>query len=237
MRITKGKQNERRHSKGIKIMKLDSKFTKRFLVYIAGLFIMSVGSNLFLKAALGVAPSCTIALVLTEICPKGEYAVFNFIVNSLLLICEIAVEKKLSARHAVQLGLTFVYSVFIQLTALPLNWIDVELLPGRVVLSFAACAVLALGVSFTINSGFAVLPMEGFVSSLSKKMGKDFGTVRVFVEVLMTAFSALFSVLVLHNLAAVGIGTVIAAFCSGMITHFITKLINNAAAKHPRLAF
>ena len=40
-------------------------FYHRMIIYIAGLLIMSTGSNLFLKAALGVAPSCTIALTLT----------------------------------------------------------------------------------------------------------------------------------------------------------------------------
>ena len=55
---------------------------------------MSLGSNLFLKAALGVAPSCTIALALTKMFPSMGYAVFNFIVNGCLLICEIAVEKR-----------------------------------------------------------------------------------------------------------------------------------------------
>lgn len=191
---------------------------------------MSIGSNLFLKAALGVAPSCTIALVLTEAFPKAEYAVFNFIVNSSLLVAEICVEKKLSCRHAVQLMLTFIYSVFIQWTALPLQWIAVQNMPGRIILSFLACTILALGVSCTVNSGFAVLPMEGFVSSLSQKIGKDFGTVRVCVEVLMTAGSALFSVLILHNLSAVGIGTIIAALCTGTITHFITQKWNRLLA-------
>lgn len=207
-------------------MKDHSNFRKRFICYIVGLFIMSIGSNLFLKSALGVAPSCTIALVLTELFPKTAYAVFNFIVNSALLIAEISVEKKLTFRHAVQLMLTFLYSVFIQWTAIPLAQLSVHSMPGRILLSFAACAVLAFGISCTVNSGFAVLPMEGFVSSLALKTGSDFGKIRVCVEVLMTAVSAVFSILVLHNLAAVGIGTMIAAVCTGTITHFITKLFS-----------
>lgn len=73
--------------------------------YIAGLLIMSVGSNLFLKAALGVAPSCTIALALSEIFPSHSYAVFNFLVNSFLLLCEIAVVKKVEKNRQYSLHL------------------------------------------------------------------------------------------------------------------------------------
>ena len=39
--------------------------TAILLFYILGLLIMSVGSNLFLKATLGVAPSCTMSLTLS----------------------------------------------------------------------------------------------------------------------------------------------------------------------------
>ena len=72
---------------------------QKVICYICGLLVMSLGSNLFLKAALGVAPSCTIALALTKMFPSMGYAVFNFIVNGCLLICEIAVEKKIGKKQ------------------------------------------------------------------------------------------------------------------------------------------
>lgn len=183
--------------------------------YIIGLLIMSVGSNLFLKAALGVAPSCTIALALSEIFPSHSYAVFNFLVNSFLLLCEIAVVKKVEKKQAVQLALTFLYSLFIQWTA--------DTMIARVVLSFAACAVLATGISFTVNSGFAVLPMEGFVSSLSQKTGKPFGTIRVYTEISITIISGIVSIICLGNISVVGIGTVIATVCTGTITNLLSR--------------
>lgn len=127
--------------------------------YIAGLLIMSVGSNLFLKAALGVAPSCTIALALSEIFPSHSYAVFNFLVNSFLLLCEIAVVKKVEKKQAVQLALTFLYSLFIQWTAAPLQFI-----------------------------------------------------------------SAVVSITCLGNFSAVGVGTVIAAVCTGAITNLLSRI-------------
>lgn len=113
------------------IMKLNRSFYKRMFCYIAGLLIMSVGSNLFLKAALGVAPSCTIALALSEIFPSLSYAVFNFLVNSFLLLCEIAVVGKIEKRQAVQLVLTFLYSLFIQWTAGPLRFITADTMTAR----------------------------------------------------------------------------------------------------------
>ena len=86
-------------------------FYHRLLFYILGLLIMSVGSNLFLKAALGVAPSCTMALTLSYLSPVHSYALFNFLINSTFLICEALVLREFGKMQFIQLGLTFVYSL------------------------------------------------------------------------------------------------------------------------------
>lgn len=92
-------------------------FYHRLLFYILGLLIMSVGSNLFLKATLGVAPSCTMALTLSYLSPVHSYALFNFLINSTFLICEAVVLREFGKIQFIQLGLTFVYSLFIEFTS------------------------------------------------------------------------------------------------------------------------
>ena len=87
-------------------------FYHRLLFYILGLLIMSVGSNLFLKAALGVAPSCTMALTLSYLSPIHSYALFNFLINSTFLVCEALILHEFGKMQLTQLGLTFAYSLF-----------------------------------------------------------------------------------------------------------------------------
>ena len=103
-------------------------FYHRMIFYISGLLIMSVGSNLFLKAALGVAPSCTIALTLTYLFPFHSYASFNFLINTAFLIGEIAVMRQLKKSQLIQLALTFLYSAFIECTSRGLYFI--QLIPA-----------------------------------------------------------------------------------------------------------
>lgn len=204
-------------------MKNEKDTSRKLTCYITGLLILSIGSNLFLKSALGVAPSCTMALALSELFSFGSYALFNFFVNFALLIGESIIEKKLGKKQLIQFILIFIYSLFIQFTSLPMKLFSVQQMPVRLFLSLLSCAVMAAGSSFTINSGFAVLPMEGFVSSLASKVNRSYGNVRVCVEVLFTVISAVFSVTILHTLSVVGIGTVLAAVCTGKITDWFTK--------------
>ena len=195
-------------------------FYHRLLFYILGLLIMSVGSNLFLKAALGVAPSCTMALTLSYLSPVHSYALFNFLINSTFLICEAVVLREFGKIQFIQLGLTFVYSLFIEFTSYGLFFIEPHGLAAKILLSVIACAVLSTGVGFTISSGFAVMPMEGLVKSIAEKKNVSFGAVRVCLEVLFTVCSAVASFVLLPELPSVGIGTVIAAFGLGPIVHF-----------------
>lgn len=201
-------------------------FYHRLLFYILGLLIMSVGSNLFLKAALGVAPSCTMALTLSYLSPIHSYALFNFLINSTFLVCEALILHEFGKMQLTQLGLTFVYSLFIEFTSYGLFFIEPHGLATKILLSVIACAVLSIGVGFTISSGFAVMPMEGLVKTISDKKNISFGAVRVCLEVLFTVCSAISSFVLLPELPSVGIGTVIAAFLSGNITNIFSSLFH-----------
>lgn len=143
---------------------------------------MSVGSNLFLKAALGVAPSCTVALTLTYLFPFHSYASFNFLINTAFLVGEVFVLRQFRKSQIIQLALTFLYSVFIECTSWGLFFIQPEGLLQKISLAFLACVILSIGVAFTINSGFAVMPMEGLVKSIADKTHHSFGVIRVLLE-------------------------------------------------------
>ena len=186
-------------------------FYHRLLFYILGLLIMSVGSNLFLKAALGVAPSCTMALTLSYLSPIHSYALFNFLINSTFLVCEALILHEFGKMQLTQLGLTFVYSLFIEFTSYGLFFIEPHGLAAKILLSVIACAVLSI---------------EGLVKTISDKKNISFGAVRVCLEVLFTVCSAISSFVLLPELPSVGIGTVIAAFLSGNITNIFSSLFH-----------
>ena len=134
--------------------------------------------------------------------------------------------KEFGKMQLTQLGLTFVYSLFIEFTSYGLFFIEPHGLAAKILLSVIACAVLSIGVGFTISSGFAVMPMEGLVKTISDKKNISFGAVRVCLEVLFTVCSAISSFVLLPELPSVGIGTVIAAFLSGNITNIFSSLFH-----------
>lgn len=198
---------------------------RKIIIYLIGIFTLAIGSNLFLNAALGVAPSCSLALTLTFLLP-GSYALFNFIVNSLILILEALIVRKFGKTQILQFIITFIYSYLIKITSIFLTHIQPHSFLDQILLAILACIVMALGITLTIHSNLTVMPYEGFIGALAFRLRKDFGKLRVVIDVLFTLASIVISLVLLHNMNSVGLGTIIASFLTGSVVSLYDIILN-----------
>ena len=88
-----------------------------------------------------------------------------------------------------------------------------------------ACIVLALGITLTIHSNLTVMPYEGFIGALAIRLRKDFGKLRVILDVTFTLASIVISLILLHNIKSVGLGTIIASFLTGSVVSFFDMIL------------
>lgn len=197
---------------------------RKIIVYLIGILTLSIGSNLFLNAALGVAPSCSLALTLTFLLP-GSYALFNFIVNSIILCLEALIVHKFGKTQIIQFLITFIYSYLIKLTSVFLTHIQPQSFLEQVLLAILACIIMALGITLTIHSNLTVMPYEGFIGALSIRLRKDFGKLKVKIDILFTISSIIISLILLHNINSVGLGTIIASFLTGSVVSFFDRIL------------
>lgn len=198
---------------------------RKIIIYLIGIFTLAIGSNLFLNAALGVAPSCSLALTLTFLLP-GSYALFNFIVNSIILCLEALIVHKFGKTQIIQFIITFIYSYLIKVTALFLTHIQPHSFLEQVLLAILACIIMALGITLTIHSNLTVMPYEGFIGALAIRLRKDFGKLRVIIDVSFTLASIMISFILLHNINSVGLGTIITSFLTGIVVSLYDIILN-----------
>ena len=197
---------------------------RKLIVYLTGIFTLAIGSNLFLNAALGVAPSCSLVLTFTFLLP-GSYALFSFIVNTALLILEALIVHKFGKTQIIQLFITFIYSYLIKLTSIFLTHIQPHSFLEQVLLATLACIVLALGITLTIHSNLTVMPYEGFIGALAIRLRKDFGKLRVILDITCTLASIVISLILLHSIKSVGLGTILASFLTGSVVSFFDTIL------------
>lgn len=84
---------------------------------------------------------------------------------------------------------------------------------------------MALGITLTIHSNLTVMPYEGFIGALAFRLRKDFGKLRVIIDVTFTLVSLTISLILLHNMNSVGLGTIIAAFLTGSVVSFFDRIL------------
>ena len=95
---------------------------KRYVVFLIGLFVNSLGVSVITKAALGTSPISSIPYVLSLNYPfsLGEFTVvFSFLLIFLQLLI---LRKRFRAEHVLQLPISFLFGLFIDLTTAMLRF-------------------------------------------------------------------------------------------------------------------
>lgn len=127
---------------------------KRYLVFLFGLFISSLGVSMITKADLGTSPISAIPYVLSLHFPwtlGGFTVVFSLV---LILLQVIILRKNFKLEHLLQIPISIAFGWFIDLTMVWLSFLAPQSYPLKLISLLAGCVVLA---------NVTVLPGESFV--------------------------------------------------------------------------
>lgn len=206
---------------------------KRYVVFLIGLFVNSLGVALITKADLGTSPISSIPYVLSLNFPLtlGQFTIlFSLLLIALQLII---LRKDFRPEHILQIPVSFVFGCFIDLCmALPF-FIQPQAYGMKVLYLLIGCVVLGVGVYMEMLADVVMLPGESFVRSIVFRWGPEFGSTKVAFDVSMTVIAAVLSFVFAGALAGVREGTIVAALLVG----FIARLISRRLAFMPRALF
>lgn len=196
---------------------------KRYVVFLIGLFVNSLGVALITKADLGTSPISSIPYVLSLNFPLtlGQFT----IVFSLLLIALqlIILRKDFRPEHILQIPVSFVFGYFIDLCMALLSFIQPQAYGMKVLYLLIGCVVLGVGVYMEMLADVVMLPGESFVRSIVFRWGPEFGMTKVAFDVTMTVVAAVLSFVFAGALAGVREGTIVAALLVGFIARLISR--------------
>ena len=93
------------------------------------------------------------------------------------------------------------------------------------------CAVLGFGVFMEVAANVIMLPGEATANTISTITGRDFGTVKVCVDVSMCVIAVLLSLLLFRELQGVREGTVVSALLVGFLSGLFQRCLGTATQK------
>ena len=196
---------------------------KRYLIFLVGLFVNSLGVSLITKANLGTSPISSIPYVLSLNFPftLGNFTIFFSVF--LIALQLIILRKNFKLEHILQIPVSIIFGYFIDLTMILFSWVNPEAYIMKIVYLLMGCLILGVGVYMEVLADVVMLPGESFVRAIVLTWKTNFGTTKICFDVSMSVIAVVLSFVFAGRLAGVREGTVIAALLVGFIARLIGK--------------
>lgn len=195
----------------------------RWLTFVLGVWVMSLGIALSLHGQLGTAPISTFPAVIDAATPLSIGMVTVFMNIVFVLIQILILRRRFSPFQFLQLPIAVVFGSLVDLSVYLTSWIQPEHYLTKWVVTILGALILGLGVYIQIQPKLVYLPGEGLVMALTMVTTVRYGTMKQLVDWSLVLISAIVSLLVLQRLEGVREGTVFAAFAVGAVVKYLDR--------------
>ena len=203
---------------------MNKSIVRRFIMYIAGLFSVTVGIAISVKSNLGVSPASSVPYTMT--CIWGiEMGKATILYHTGLVLVQVALlRKKFKPINFLQIVAGIVFGYFTTFC----NW-AVSFLPTpenlvlRLAMSLISTVFIAFGIFLYMPANIMPLAAEGLSKAIADVTGITFSKAKVFIDVSAVTLSLVCCLIILKGIGSVGVGTVLAAFLVGTVVGYLTK--------------
>lgn len=205
---------------------------KRYLFFLVGLFVNSIGVAFITLAGLGTSPISSVPYVLS-LTFHPTLGQFTIVFNVFIVALQILVLKKdYQPIQLLQLVVCFLFGIFIDFSMdYLLFWLHPTNYFIKLISLFIGCIILAFGVFMEVAANTIMLPGEGLSNAIHLKTGKEFGTIKVCVDISMVVAALILSLCLVHGIQGIREGTIISALIVGNISKIFTRFLNPACQR------
>lgn len=205
---------------------------KRIILFVGGLFVMSLGVGLSIKSGLGVTPISSIPYSLT-LASGVNIGITTVIFNVLLVFLQIPIlKKRFNPKRLLQLINAFMFGYFTDLSLWILSPMPDLPLDVNFTLLIVSMFLIAAGILIYMPANIAPLPGEGVVEAVFLAYDKRFSKVKVCFDTSMVVLSLIICGLFTSDiLGSVNVGTILAAIFIGIIIRYLTELYEKITGK------
>lgn len=205
---------------------------QRWLTFLFGIWVMSVGIALSVHGQLGTAPISTFPAVLDAATSMTVGFVTVLMNIAFVLIQMLILRRRFKAFQLVQIPIAVLFGTLIDFSLYLTSWVQPDHYIMKWVVTIIAALILGIGVYIQVQPKLIYLPGEGLVMALTQVTTVRFGTMKQVVDWSLVIISVILSLILLQRLEGVREGTVFAAFAVGAVV----KAIQHFTARRKALA-
>ncbi len=201
----------------------------RYILFLIGLFIASLGVAFSTKAGLGTSPVASVPYSVSLVSKLFTFGGWLNVWSVIQIGVQVALLRKNCnpVEIVIQTVLAFVYGYLTDFSCFLLSGISVNGYVMQFLFMTLGCFVLGFGIWLQFKGGVAMLPGEAMNRAISRVTGKKYENVKIFFDILYIAVSAAICLVFIGKLSGVREGSIIAAVAVGNII----KLYNLIFAK------
>lgn len=195
---------------------------KRYILFIISLFFSALGVAFTKHGELGVSPISSIANIMSYRFPFLSLGTWLIIWNCALLVGQICIlRRKFQLIQLLQIPLSFVFGWFTDFGMWLMSFIPANSYLMRLTMVAIGIIILSLGISLSVVADVIMNSGEAFVKAVSDTFRKDFGNVKIALDVIYVLIAIALSLL-FFDFRIVGTreGTILSALLTGIVVKF-----------------
>lgn len=193
-------------------------------MFLLGTAVNAFGITLITKAYLGTSPISSLPFVLS-LGLSPSFGDLTFLFNMLFFLGQLLLLRRDFERlQLLQIPTTVGFSLLIDFFMSLFGDFKPSSYTYSVMLLVLGCLVMALGITLSVHADWILTPGNAFVSALSKKTEKPYGTVEIAFDSVLTILAIIASFTLFGRFRGVREGTVASALLVGSFINLYQRL-------------
>lgn len=214
----------------------------RVVSYLIGILVLAIGLTLNTNVELGVAPIMSVPYSASKIW-HVNYGDATFVVYMVLVAIEVIIHVYLKRYRLIaidvgQIAFSLVFTRFLNIFKAMIPDFGTDLsgtiwgtMPMRMAFLFLGIVLTGIGAAMMLNARMVPNPADGLVQAVADLIGKDVGFVKNCTDAVCVTITIVMSMVTIHGIVGVGIGTVLSLLGVGRVIAIYNKLVSPAEPK------
>jgi len=203
-----------------------SELIKRYLLFIFCLFFIGLGIALAKHSDLGISPISSVANVLSLKWKALSLGNWMTVMNCVFILLQILVlRKNFKPVQFLQIPLSFIFGWFTDLGLILVGWLPTNSYLLKLLIQLGGVATLGFGIALGVIAGVMLNSPEAFVKAVSDTSKKEFGFLKVALDVAMVVIALTLSLIFFGRIEGIREGTVITALLVGICVKIFRPLL------------
>lgn len=197
---------------------------RRTCIFVLGVFIMSLGIAIAVRADLGTTPIASLPTVLS-FATNLSVGFYIIVLNMMFFLLQIAIlRKRFSVHQLFQIPITLAFGLFIDIGLYLTQWLEPLNYQTQWLWTLVSVILVAIGVYVETLPRLSYLPGNGVVVALTMVQDRlSFGTLKIILDGILLGVSVIMSLILLGGLEGIGEGTIFATLAVGALIRMIAS--------------